>query len=104
MTTIQGAANRNRLRNRTSRERSTHDGSATRYGAGVRSTPNLTPDPKTGRIYAWSEDAFVARFEAGIATGSPMPWRTFSRITDDDLRALYRYFRSLPPARLGQDR
>jgi hypothetical protein len=66
-------------------------------------TPNLTPDPKTGHIYAWSEDAFVARFKAGVATGSPMPWQTFSRMTDDDLRALYRYLRSLPPARMGQD-
>jgi mono/diheme cytochrome c family protein len=66
-------------------------------------TPNLTPDPKTGHIYAWSEDAFVARFKVGVDTGSPMPWQTFSRMSDDDLRALYRYFRSLPPARLGQD-
>jgi mono/diheme cytochrome c family protein len=66
-------------------------------------TPNLTPDPKTGRIYAWSEDAFVARFKSGVETGSPMPWQTFSRMSDDDLRALYRYLRSLPPARLGQD-
>jgi mono/diheme cytochrome c family protein len=66
-------------------------------------TPNLTPDPKTGHIYAWSEDAFVARFKSGVATGSPMPWKTFSRMTEDDLRALYQYFRSLPPAHVGQD-
>ncbi|KAB2899591.1 MAG: c-type cytochrome [Kofleriaceae bacterium] len=66
-------------------------------------TPNLTPDPETGHIYAWSEDAFVARFKAGVATGSPMPWQAFARMTDDDLRALYRYLRSLPPARLGQE-
>jgi hypothetical protein len=32
-----------------------------------------------------------------------MPWRTFSRMTDDDLRALYRYLKSLPPARKGQN-
>ena len=26
-----------------------------------------------------------------------MPWGAFARATDDDLRALYRYFRTLPP-------
>ena len=59
--------------------------------------PNLTPDPKTGRITAWSEQDFVARFRAGERIpGSPMPWRAFGRMTDDDLRAVYRYLRSLP--------
>lgn len=66
-------------------------------------TPNLTPDPKTGHITAWSEDVFVARFKAGVDTASPMPWGTFRNMTDDDLRALYRYLRSLPPAKTGQD-
>jgi mono/diheme cytochrome c family protein len=66
-------------------------------------TPNLTPDPKTGHIYAWSEDVFVARFKNGVPTASPMPWGNFKQISDDDLRALYRYLRSLPPARLGQE-
>jgi mono/diheme cytochrome c family protein len=66
-------------------------------------TPNLTPDPTTGHIYAWSEDVFVARFKNAVGTASPMPWETFSRMSDDDLRALYRYFRSLPPAKTGQE-
>jgi mono/diheme cytochrome c family protein len=65
-------------------------------------TPNLTPDPKTGHIYAWSEDVFVARFRNAVATASPMPWTSYKQLTDDDLRALYRYFRSLPPAQQGQ--
>jgi len=26
-----------------------------------------------------------------------MPWGAFGRMTDDDLRAIYRYLRSLPP-------
>ena len=61
-------------------------------------TPNLTPDPKTGRIAAWSEDQFVARFRAGkVYPGSHMPWAAFSRMSDADLRAIYRYLRSLPP-------
>ncbi|HEU4734863.1 MAG TPA: hypothetical protein VFT22_43525 [Kofleriaceae bacterium] len=63
-------------------------------------SPNLTPDPATGRITAWSEDAFVARFRNATATESPMPWLQFQRMTDDDLRALYRYLQALPPVEL----
>ncbi|HMA43118.1 MAG TPA: c-type cytochrome [Gemmatimonadales bacterium] len=60
--------------------------------------PNLTPDPRTGRIAAWSEDQFVARFRQGkLIPQSPMPWGAFSRMTDDDLRAIYRYLRTVPP-------
>ena len=65
-------------------------------------TPNLTPDPTTGHITAWSEEMFVARFRNGVPTASPMPWVSFRNMTDDDLRALYRYLRSLPPSKLGQ--
>ncbi len=61
-------------------------------------SPNLTPDPDTGHITAWTEDAFVRRFRMGLLIqDSPMPWGGFSRMTDTDLRALYRYLRSLPP-------
>ena len=60
--------------------------------------PNLTPDPKTGRIATWTEEQFVARFRTGGSIpGSPMPWGPFSRMSDDDLRAIFRYLRSLPP-------
>jgi hypothetical protein len=61
-------------------------------------TPNLTPNPKTGHIYAWSENVFVARFKNAVPTASPMPWGNFKNLSEDDLRALYRYLRSLPPA------
>ena len=60
--------------------------------------PNLTPDSRTGRIAAWSEDQFVARFRQGrVIPGSPMPWNAFARMSDDDLRAIYRYLRTVPP-------
>jgi len=69
-------------------------GDATR----VRVPPNLTPDPATGRMASWSEDTFVARFRNGASTPETiMPWGAYSRMTDDDLRAVYRYLRSLPP-------
>jgi len=28
-----------------------------------------------------------------------MPWREYRRMSDDDLRAIYRYLRTLPPIR-----
>lgn len=60
--------------------------------------PNLTSDP-TGRTGAWTEDAFVARFAEGRThPTSKMAWENFARMTDADLRSIYRYLRSLPPA------
>ena len=64
---------------------------------GMVTPPNLTPDPRTGRIASWSEDDFVARFRAGERIpGTPMPWLMFGRMSDDDLRAIYRYLRTIP--------
>ena len=63
-------------------------------------SPNLTPDPETGRLAGWTEDAFVQRFRAGLLLAdSPMPWANLTHMTDTDLRALYRYLRSLAPVR-----
>ena len=63
-------------------------------------TPNITPDTETGIMANWSEDAFVARFQAGRAyPDSPMPWAAYARMTEDDLRAIYRYLMSLEPVR-----
>ncbi|RYZ06616.1 MAG: c-type cytochrome [Myxococcales bacterium] len=67
-------------------------------------SPNLTPDPRWGWLQGWSEDAFVQRFHAGrVHADSPMPWESFQGMTTDDLRALYRYFKTLPPAQTGPD-
>jgi mono/diheme cytochrome c family protein len=92
-------------------ERSTRDGSLVgpRFAGGGRLdvaadptkvyvTPNLTPDPKTGVIGAWTEEMFIVRFRQGEAIpGSPMPWGAYAQMTDDDLRSLFSYLRSLPP-------
>ena len=60
-------------------------------------TPNLTPDP-TGRIYKWTKNDFITRFRKGkLIPGSPMPWRSFGRMTDEELTALYNFLRSLKP-------
>jgi mono/diheme cytochrome c family protein len=61
--------------------------------------PNLTCDPHgvTGRL---GEDEFVARFASGTRgyTASIMPWECFSRISEGDVRSIYRYLHSVPPA------
>ena len=61
-------------------------------------TPNLTPDPATGHITNWTEDQFLARMRAGDKiAGTHMPWKAYGRMSDDDIRGIYRYLRTLPP-------
>jgi len=61
-------------------------------------TPNLTPDPTTGHMVGWSEDQFVTRFLSGVGMeGSAMPWPAYARMSDADLRAVYRFLQSLQP-------
>lgn len=68
---------------------------------------NLTPDPETG-IGEWSEqDFFRALREGTRPDGSElnpefMPWRSVtSRMTDDEIRALWLYLRSVPAKPVG---
>lgn len=64
------------------------------------SPPNITSDPETGRLGKLSEDQFVARFRQGrLIPGSPMPWQAFSRMNEEDLRAIYRYLKTVPPVK-----
>jgi mono/diheme cytochrome c family protein len=62
---------------------------------------NLTPDEATG-IGAWTEDIFVKTLKTGRHWGAarpilpPMPWQAYSQMTDDDLKAMYAYLRSIP--------
>jgi mono/diheme cytochrome c family protein len=59
-------------------------------------TPNITADPKTGRIANWSEDFFIQRFRMGkVIPQSIMPWGPFSHMKDDELKAIYRYLKSV---------
>ncbi|MBC5993449.1 c-type cytochrome [Pontibacter cellulosilyticus] len=76
-------------------------------GAVVRSV-NITPDQKNG-IGTWSEDMFVQRFKAYNNTAaanqkvSPeemntvMPWTMYSGMKEEDLRAIYKYLKTLEP-------
>lgn len=63
--------------------------------------PNITPHVGTG-IGEWSEEEFLRTLTTGITPSGEelhpfMPWRQFRRMTDDDLRAIYRYLRTVPP-------
>ena len=62
---------------------------------------NLTPDAATG-IGRWSEADFLRTLRTGVDpkgdTLHPfMPWRQVRRMSDDDLRAIYRFLRTVPP-------
>ena len=62
---------------------------------------NLTPDPATG-IGRWSEADFIRTIRTGVDPGGNklnpfMPWRQNYRMTDDDLLAIDRFLRTLPP-------
>ena len=64
---------------------------------------NLTPDTLTG-MGRWSEADFMRTLRTGVnPTGDSlhafMPWREYRRMSDDDLRAIYRYLRTLEPIR-----
>lgn len=61
-------------------------------------TPNLTPDRETGRMSQWPQEVFIARFRTGVGLpGSPMPWTSYKNMTDNDLKAIYKYLQSLKP-------
>ena len=62
------------------------------------SPPNITSDSETGRLGHMSEDEFVTRFRAGrLLPHSPMPWQGFMGLDEDDLRAIYKYLKTVPP-------
>jgi mono/diheme cytochrome c family protein len=68
---------------------------------GISFPRNLTPDSTTG-IGTWTEDQIMTAVREGRRPdGSPllppMPWPVYSKLTDEDARALAKYLKSLPP-------
>lgn len=69
---------------------------------GVSYASNLTPEPNTG-LGIWTEDLFIKALRTGKHWGQarpilpPMPWQGYARMTDDDLKAIYAYLRTIPP-------
>jgi mono/diheme cytochrome c family protein len=70
---------------------------------GVIFSTNITPDPETG-IGAWSESAFARAMREGVARDGSLlfpafPFDHFTKLSDDDVRALYAYFMTRAPVR-----
>ncbi|MCL6258837.1 cytochrome c [Aquiflexum sp. TKW24L] len=61
-------------------------------------SPNITPHPNSALSKFRTVEEWKARFRQGrIIKISPMHWGPFSRMTDQDLEALYLYLNSLEP-------
>jgi hypothetical protein len=71
---------------------------------GTSFTANLTPDPETG-LGPWTADEFAATMKTGRHMGRgreilpPMPIPALKNFTDEDLRAIFAYLRTLPAVR-----
>jgi mono/diheme cytochrome c family protein len=62
-------------------------------------TPNITPD-SSSRIFGWTEKNFIDRFRMGrLKAKSPMPWPSFNRMSDDELKAIYAYLKTVAPVK-----
>jgi predicted acetyltransferase len=71
-------------------------------GERVVASANLTRDP-SGIPY-YTPELFIQTIRSGKVAGvrrlsSAMPWIHFRTLTDDDLRAIFAYLRSVPPVR-----
>lgn len=69
---------------------------------GISYASNLTPDNATG-IGALSEEMFIKTLREGKYMGvgrpllPPMPWPTIGQMTDQDLKAIYAYLKTINP-------
>ncbi len=69
---------------------------------GISYAPNLTPDQETG-LGIWTEEMFVKAIREGKQYGNgrplnpPMPWPAYSHLTDDDLKAMFAYLKTVKP-------
>ncbi|WP_205512287.1 c-type cytochrome [Longitalea arenae] len=72
---------------------------------GISYSANLTPD-STG-IGSWTEQQFFKAIREGKYKGldnsrpllPPMPWQEFSHASDEDLKAIFAYLKSIKPVR-----
>jgi len=69
---------------------------------GIVYSANLTPDKETG-LGNWTEEMFVKALRTGMHMGAagrpilpPMPWPEFRNMTDDDLKAVFAFLKTIP--------
>jgi cytochrome c553 len=68
---------------------------------GVSYGANLTPEPETGIGRRYTEATFIKTLRTGRKPEGeillpPMPWALYKAMSDDDMRALYAYLRTIP--------
>jgi hypothetical protein len=69
---------------------------------GISYTANLTPDQNTG-LGIWDEAMFIKTMRDGRHMGNgrpilpPMPWQGIGKMTDEDIKSLFAYLKSIPP-------
>jgi mono/diheme cytochrome c family protein len=69
---------------------------------GVSFAANLTPDQNTG-LGIWTEEMFMKTLKTGRHMGvsreilPPMPWFNYGMMTDEDLKAVYAFLRTIRP-------
>ena len=62
-------------------------------------SPNLTPG---GDLSAWTEEQFITTLRTGVTPHGHnldnefMPWKNYSKFSDDELKAIWLYLQSLP--------
>ena len=66
-------------------------------------SPNLTPG---GELASWSEQDFLITMRTGVMPSGQrlkedMPWKYFGQMSDDELRAIWLYLKSLPALEQG---
>ena len=69
---------------------------------GIVYSANLTPDKETG-LGNWTEEMFIKALRTGMHLGAegrpilpPMPWPEFRNFTDEDLKAIFAFLKSIP--------
>ena len=69
---------------------------------GISYSSNLTPDTLTG-MGIWTEEMFMQAIRTGRHMGvsrpinPPMPWPAYRNATDEDLKSVYAYLRTIKP-------
>ena len=70
---------------------------------GIAYSKNLTPDRDTG-LGSWNDEQVIRAIREGVTKegnliGPPMPIALYTKIADDDVKAMVAYLRSVPPVR-----
>ena len=67
--------------------------------------PNITPGGEPGY---WTEEQYFTAIQTGVTPSGHqldtklMPWKTYSHLTDDELKAIWLYLQSLPKLETNQ--